>query len=144
RCAGVSRPGASTACRFSLMSRAGSEMDARSSSTAFMSSDLDRFLSLAPVAGAELIGLQCIEHAKRFGDAAADGENVHVHPADRPFRIDDERGAKSDAGILADDAELLAERGRDVDQRGVDLLQIVVRITPGEVRELVVGGAADD
>ena len=67
--------------------------------------DVKRFLALLPVAGAQLVGLQRVEHAQNFLRVAAHGKIGHVHEANDVLRIDDEGGALGDAGLLIQDAE---------------------------------------
>src|SRR5690606_4954185 len=81
-------------------------------------SRLEYFLAILPVAGAELVGLQGVEHAQDFLRIAADAEVVHRHEADDAFRVHDEGGAQADAFRLVQDAELLAELTLDVGQHG--------------------------
>ena len=82
RCSGVSAAAArSTDCRFSLMSRAGSaNLGARSSaataSCRHAHAALQGRFALLPVARAELVGLQRVEHAQHLVDVAADVQVV--------------------------------------------------------------------
>src|ERR1043166_598943 len=59
-----------------------------------------------PVAGAELVGLQGIEHAQDLLRAAADGKIGHVDEADDVLWIHDESGALGHTLLRIQDAEL--------------------------------------
>src|SRR5437763_1966913 len=65
----------------------------------------EHFLTLGPVAGAELVGLQRVEDSKRLLRVAADIEAVDRDVLDDVVGIDDEGGAIGDALIRSDDAE---------------------------------------
>ena len=69
---------------------------------------LQGVFALLPVAGAQLVGLQRVEHAQHFLRAAADVQVGDVHEADHALRVHDVRGALRDAGFRVEDAE----RGR--------------------------------
>src|SRR5690606_16327677 len=62
----------------------------------FPTLDLERRIALLPVAGAELVRLETVEHSERLRDRTADREVVDVHPADDAVRIGDEGRAESD------------------------------------------------
>src|ERR1700754_985303 len=70
---------------------------------------LQDVVALLPVAGAEFVGLQRVEHAQHFLRVAADRQVVHRHEADDALGIDDEGGAQADALGLVEDAQLLRE-----------------------------------
>ena len=69
------------------------------------SGGLERLFALLPVARAQLVGLQRVEHAQHFFRVAADGQVGHVDEADHAFRIDDEGRALRNARVLVEDAE---------------------------------------
>src|SRR5262245_349289 len=70
--------------RLSLRSRAysGSRSFRRSIDMTGSLGGLQDVFALLPVAGAELVGLQGVEHAQHFLRVAADREVVHRHEAD--------------------------------------------------------------
>src|SRR3982074_1347919 len=107
------RPG-----RLSLRARAfsGSRSFRTSMDMAVSSGGLQDVVALLPVAGAELVGLQRIEHAQDFLRVAADREVVHRHEADDTLGIDDESGAQADAFGLVEDAERLGKLALEVGQ----------------------------
>src|SRR3954468_1845157 len=77
RCSGVRLPGASTACRFSLMSRAGSTISPARTSTADTLGRLggvQRRVALLPVARAELVRLEGVQNAQHLIDVSPDVE----------------------------------------------------------------------
>src|ERR1700739_2989607 len=106
--------GVSTAPRFSCRSRAYAGSDSRMASRVFMSGRLQGLFALLPVAGAELVGLQRIEHPQHFRGAAADGEIRDVDKADHALRIHDVGGALGDAGLRIEDAEAAGELAPDI------------------------------
>src|SRR5258706_79014 len=57
----------------------------------------EELVALLPVARAQFVGLQRIEHAQDFLGIAAHAHVVDRHETDYAFRVDDERGAKGDA-----------------------------------------------
>src|SRR5262245_44835672 len=71
RWAGVRAPPCSTDWRLSLMSFAGSAIPARSVSRALTSARHQRRLALLPVAGAELVGLEGVQHPQHLVHVAA-------------------------------------------------------------------------
>src|SRR5262245_60588839 len=83
-CCGVSSCSAARLERLSLRSRAKSGRRSFRVSMDMVCSlrRLQHFLALLPVAGAELVGLQRIEHAQHFLWIAADREVVHRDEAD--------------------------------------------------------------
>src|SRR3546814_5772737 len=82
---------------------------------------LQDVFALLPVAGAEFVGLQGVEHAQHFLRVAADAEVVHRHEADDALRVDDEGGAQRDALGLVEHAEVLAQLTLDVDRKSTRL-----------------------
>ena len=66
----------------------------------------ESLFALLPVAGAELVGLQRIEHTQHFLRVAADRQIGDVDEANDAFRIDNEGGALGDAGVDVENAEL--------------------------------------
>src|SRR6266851_4613660 len=126
----------SRACSGSRSFRTSIDMDASSGG-------LQDVVALLPVAGAELVGLQCVEHAQHFLRIAADREVVHRHEADDALGIDDEGGAQAHAFGLVEDAERLGELALEVGQhREGQRLQVGVVLAPGQVHELGVGRGA--
>src|SRR5260221_6670204 len=77
---------------------------------------LQDVVALLPVAGAELVGLQRIEHAQHFLRIAADREVAHRHEADDALGVDDEGRAQTDALGLVENAEPLRELALEVGQ----------------------------
>src|SRR5215470_10665668 len=77
-------------------------------------SGLQDLIALLPVAGAELVGLQSVEHAQDLLRVAADAEVVHGDEANDPFGIDDEGSAQRYTLSRVEDAERGAELAPDV------------------------------
>src|SRR2546429_5747210 len=75
-----------------------------------MSGRLQGLFALLPVAGAQLVGLQRIEHAEHLLGAAADVEVGDVDEADDPLRIHDEGRALRHAGLGVEDADRKSTR----------------------------------
>src|SRR5258708_8149975 len=131
--------------RLSLRSRAysGSRSFRTSMDMDASSGGLQDVVALLPVAGAELVGLQRIEHAQHFLRIAADREVVHRHEADDALGIDDEGGAQANAFGLVEDAERLAELALEVGQhREGKRLQVGMVLAPRQMHELGVGRGA--
>src|SRR5216684_5384321 len=131
--------------RLSLRSRAysGSRSFRTSMDMASSLRGLQDVVALLPVAGAELVGLQRIEHAQHFLRVAADREVVHRHEADDAIGIDDEGGAEANAFSLVEDAERLGELALEVGQhREGQRLQVGVVLAPRQVHELGIGRGA--
>src|SRR6266481_1010335 len=106
---------------------------------------LQDVVALLPVAGAELVGLQRIEHAQHFLRVAADREVVHRHEADDAVGIDDEGGAQAHALALVEDAERPGKLALEIGQHGErQRLQVGMVLAPGQVHELGVGRDAVD
>src|SRR5688500_10990632 len=85
-----------TLARLSFRSRAWSGRPARSSSSVIVigSGGLQRVLALLPVAGAELVGLQRVEHAQDLLRVAADVQAVDRDELDDTVRVDQEGRAQ--------------------------------------------------
>src|SRR5882757_1261769 len=133
--------------RLSLRSRAysGSRSFRTSMDMAVSSGGFEDVVALLPVAGAELVGLQGVEHAQHFLRIAADREVVHRHEADDALGIDDEGGAQADALVLVEDAERCRKLALEIGQhRERQRLQVGMVLAPGEVHELGVGRSAVD
>src|SRR5262252_1570005 len=85
------RPGApagvSTLPRLSCKSRAKPGSASRMLSRVFISGRLQGLFALLPIAGAELIGLQRIEHPQHFLGTAPDAEVGDVDEADDVLRV---------------------------------------------------------
>src|SRR5690242_20145277 len=104
----------------------------------------ERLAADGAVARAELVGLQAVEDAEHFLGVAADVEVVDAHVLDRVVRVDDERRAQRHAFVLVAHAELVDERALRIAEAPVaELREILVVATPAELRELVVGRAAE-
>ena len=58
----------------------------------FLLSCSEGLLALLPIAGAEFVRLQAIEHTPRLIHIPADREVIDRSPADDPFRVYDEGG----------------------------------------------------
>src|SRR5580704_1480052 len=128
--------------RLSLRSRAysGSRSFRRSMDMAVSSGGLQDVVALLPVAGAELVGLQRIEHAQHFLRLAADREVVHRHEADDAIGIDDEGGAQADAFGLVEDAERLGKLALEVGQHGEGQRpEVGMVLAPRQMHELRIG-----
>src|SRR5579875_29747 len=69
-------------------------------------SDLQSGFALRPVAGAQLVGLQSVEHAQHLLRIATHGKIRHVDEADHVVRVDEEGGALRHAGVDVEDAQL--------------------------------------
>src|SRR5215469_1720924 len=88
------------------------------SRVALMSGRLQGLFALLPVARAELVGLQRIEHAQHFLGAAADAQVGDVDEADDALRVDDVSGALRDTGPGVEDAERTRQLALDVREHG--------------------------
>src|SRR5215471_21336921 len=98
---------------------------------------LEEGLALLPVARAQLVRLQRIEHAQHLFRVAAYAHVVDGNEADDALRVDDESGAQRDPFLLVQDAEPLRQLTLDVGQHGEgQVLQIGMRAAPREVNEL--------
>src|SRR6266849_2955243 len=106
-------------------------------STGCLSGRLQRLLARLPVARAELVGLQRIEHAQHLLRIAADAEVIHRGEADDALRVDDEGRAQRHPLALVEDAERSRQLALDVGEpRESDLAEIVTALPPREVDEL--------
>ena len=109
------------------------------------SGQIDRCVALLPVARAQLIGLQCIEHAQHFLRVTADAAGSHVGELDDPVWINQERGASGDPFFLIKDAKgatlLLVGIGQHRELEVVEILEILL---PRQVDELVVGTGGEN
>src|SRR6516165_576785 len=105
RCASPRLLSPSTAWTLSARSRAGAGIASRAASRALMSGRLQRRLALVPVAGAELVGLQSVEHAQHLVHVAPDVEVGHRDEPDDPLRVDDERRPHRHPGRGVQDPE---------------------------------------
>src|ERR1700744_480608 len=70
---------------------------------------LDDLFALLPVAGAEFVRLQSIQHAQHFLRIAPDAHVGDIGEADDAFRIDQESRALGDASLFVKDGERLGE-----------------------------------
>src|SRR5690348_2406942 len=97
-----------------------------------------------PVARAELVGLKAVENAQHLFRIPADVQVVDRHVLDHVVRVDDEGRAQRHA-FLGAHAELIDERAGDVRELPlVEALEIGMVAPPAELRELVVGRAAEN
>src|SRR5215831_7833463 len=104
-----------------------------------ISGRLQGLFALLPVAGAELIGLQRIEHPQYFLGAAADVAVGDVDEADHALRIDDERGALRHASLGIENPERSRQLALDVrEHRERERPQLLFLAPPGEVHVLAV------
>src|ERR1700733_1866978 len=109
-----------------------------------ISGRLERRVALLPVARAQLIRLQRIEHAQDLIRAAADVEIGDVDEANHALRIDDVRRPLRDPGFRIKDAERLRELALDVgEHREGQIAQLLFVLAPGEVNELAVDAHAE-
>src|SRR5690349_18967862 len=67
------------------------------------------FLTLLPVARAELVGLERVKHSKNFIYVASHAEIIYRHVANDVIGIDDEGRALADAFVRVEDAKLVSE-----------------------------------
>src|SRR3981189_3757817 len=94
---------------------------------------LERVFALLPVAGAQLIGLQGVQHAQHFLGAAAYVEVGDVDEADHTVRIDDEGRALRYAGLRIEDAQRPGELALDVgEHRKGEVPELLLLAPPGE------------
>src|SRR5215472_13364598 len=113
-------------------------------SSVFMSGRLQGLFALLPVAGAELIRLQRIEHSQHVLGAAADGEVGHVDEADHTLGVDDVGGALGHAGLRVEDSECARELALDIrEHRERQILQLLPVAPPGEMYVLAVDADAE-
>src|SRR6185312_1614224 len=120
-------------------------MESRRVSRVVISGRLQGFFALLPVARAQLVGLQCIEHAQDLFRAATDVQVGDVDEANDPLRIDDEGGALGDSFTRIEDAEAAGELALDVGEHGErQALQLLLRLAPGQVNELTVDAHSED
>src|SRR5882724_8733104 len=125
--------------RLSLRSRAYSGSRSLRTSMDMGSSlgGLQDVVALLPVAGAELVGLQAVEHAQHFLRVAADRQVVDRHEADDALRIDDEGDAQRHALGLVEHAERLRQLALDVgEHREGQGFEVGMVLPPSEVDEL--------
>src|SRR5690348_2895679 len=105
---------------------------------------LQRVFALLPVARAELVGLQRVEHAQHFLRVAADAQIVDRGKANHALGIDDEGGAQRHAGLLVEDAERRAQLALDVrEPRECHLAQIGAALSPRSMNEVAVDRQAE-
>ena len=69
--------------------------------------NVERFLALLPVAGAKLVRLQGVEHAKNLIHVPANAKVVYRYVPDDVVRIDDERCPLANALVRVKDAKFL-------------------------------------
>ena len=104
---------------------------------------LERVFALLPVAGAELVGLQRVEHAQDFLRAAADRQVGDVDEAHDALRIDDEGRALRDSRVRVEHAQRRRKLALEVgEHRERQVVQVLVALAPGEVHELRVDAHA--
>src|SRR5690348_15477615 len=97
------------------------------------------FLTLLPIAGAELVRLQRIEHTQHLLRAAANVEIGDVHETDDALRVHDVRGPLRDACLRIQYAEAARELPLDVGEHGEGKVpQLILLPPPGEVHVLTV------
>src|SRR5215468_9744239 len=105
---------------------------------------LEGVVTLLPVARAQLVGLQRIEHAQDFLGAAADAEVGDVDEADHALGVDDVGGPLRDAGLRIEDAERARELTLDVrEHRERQVPELLAVAPPGEVHVLAVDADAE-
>src|SRR5213082_1860639 len=113
------------------------------SSRVLTSGRLERVFALVPVAGAQLIGLQGVQHAQHFLGAAAHVEVGDVDEADHAVRIHDEGRALRHARFRIEDSQRSGELALDVrEHREGQILELLLLAPPGEVHVLVVDAGA--
>ncbi len=99
--------------------------------------------ALVPVARAQLVGLQRVEHPQHLGDVAADRTGGHHDELDLVVRVHDEGGPLRDT-VGAEHAAGGGQLTLDVaEHREGQLAQVRVVLAPGVVDELVVDGDAE-
>src|SRR5580698_32401 len=95
---------------------------------------LQSVLALLPVAGAELVGLQRVQHADHFLRVTADVEIGDVDETDDTLRVHDVRRTLCHARFRIEDAEAGRQLALQVrEHREREILQLVLRATPREV-----------
>jgi len=96
------------------------------------------------VARAELIGLQAVEHPERVLRVAADIEVVDVDVLDHVVGIDHEGRTVGNALFRIANAEAIDQRAIGIGELpDAQLLEVLMVAAPGQLRELIVGGAAE-
>src|SRR5580658_3973857 len=104
-----------------------------------LSGGLEGVVALLPVAGAQFIGLQRIEHAQDFLRAPADAQVRDVHEADHAFGVDDVSGALRHARLRVENAERRRQLALQVrEHRERQVLELLLVAPPGEMHELAV------
>src|ERR1700744_1977560 len=101
-------------------------------------------VALAPVAGAQLVGLQCVQDAQHLVDVAADRARGHGDELDLVVGVDDEGHPVGDAvGVerAGGQGQFALDVGGHTDRQ---LLQAVMLGTPLEMDELAVDRDAED
>src|SRR5207344_473938 len=107
---------------------------------------LQELIALLPVARAQFVGLERVEHPQHLLGITSDVQVVNGRESDYALRVDDEGGAQCHAFLLVENAERLVQFTLDVRKhREGEVLQIRVRTAPGQVDEFAVrGGTPDD
>ena len=103
-------------------------------------SHLDVSIALLPVARAELIALQGIEHPEHLSHIAADPALIDIDPLDDAMRVDNEGSPQAIAFRLLKDAQLWGQQ-LSGNQWILKILEIRMVLPPGHMGILVVGGA---
>src|ERR1700736_5617918 len=112
---------------------------------ALSSGGLQSFLTLLPVAGAQLVRLKSVQHAQDFLRIAADVQVGHVDEADDALWVHDVSRALCHTGFGIENAELRCQFALDVgEHRKGQVLQLVLVTAPGQVHELAVDADAED
>src|SRR5581483_10825961 len=115
------------------------DLTATDGSGAFGSGRLERLVTLLPVARAELVRLQRVQHAKHFLRVTTYAEVRDVDEADHTLGIDDVGRTLRDTGLRVENAEAGRQLALDVgEHRERQVLQLILRAPPRQVHELAV------
>src|SRR5262249_10901620 len=102
-------------------------------------------LTLLPVAGAELVGLERIEHAQDFLRVASHRQVGDVCKTDDALGIDDKRRPLRHAFCQIENTELLAQIAPHIGQHGKrKILQIAVVGAPRKVNKFGISASAEN
>src|SRR5947209_3683210 len=104
-----------------------------------------RRLALLPVAGAQFVGLQSIEHPQDFFGIASDCQIIHRHESHEPIWIHDIRRALGHAFLGVENAERAGQLALDIGQHGErKIAKILVIVAPGQVHKFGIRTASED
>lgn len=104
--------------------------------------DLQRLLTLLPVAGAQFVRLHSVQHAQGFVHTAAHREIVHIHPLDDAIGVHQEARTQADLLHRVQDAQVASQLLRR-DERILQRRQVFAGLLPGQVGEFIVRRTTD-